>query len=382
MNYPGFLIRRERLRRSWSQDGLCKGVCTVSYLSKIEQGKANVSPQIVSLLMQRLELPWYDDADTLARANALLADGREALYSGDHAALAAVQAAVRAEEQRLLHCPLTPDFQLLLGYTRQGFTPLAEALEPCLDQKQLALQRALQQRFDEAVRLHPCALLYQLAGTDAYRKGRYATAMEWLQSGYDLAAREGRAHLMSCCRMLMGNCCSDRGDISGMEAHYAAAARLARALGDADGLRALEYNTASTRLELGDWQSALAYFAALPDPDALALHKLAICCEKAGERDKALEALDRAAEAPLSIPDARELFGQMCALVRFRLRQPDYLNDPDYGALLLAFFAGCRQQLPAGYANFHLPWVLEWHTARRQYKQACDLLLDFPEKRY
>ena len=30
MNYPGFLIRRERLRRSWSQDGLCKGVCTVS----------------------------------------------------------------------------------------------------------------------------------------------------------------------------------------------------------------------------------------------------------------------------------------------------------------------------------------------------------------
>ena len=36
----GFLLRRERVRRGWSQDGLCRGICAVSYLSKIEQGKA------------------------------------------------------------------------------------------------------------------------------------------------------------------------------------------------------------------------------------------------------------------------------------------------------------------------------------------------------
>ena len=38
MGFPGLLIRRERLARDWSQKGLCQGICTVSYLSKIEQG--------------------------------------------------------------------------------------------------------------------------------------------------------------------------------------------------------------------------------------------------------------------------------------------------------------------------------------------------------
>ena len=35
-HFTGFLIRRERLRRNLSQEGLCKGICSVSYLSKIE----------------------------------------------------------------------------------------------------------------------------------------------------------------------------------------------------------------------------------------------------------------------------------------------------------------------------------------------------------
>lgn len=36
----GLLIRQARLQRDWSQEGLCRGICAPSYLSKIEQGKA------------------------------------------------------------------------------------------------------------------------------------------------------------------------------------------------------------------------------------------------------------------------------------------------------------------------------------------------------
>ena len=56
MNYQGYIIYRERLRRNWSQAGLCKGICTVSYLSKIESGKAEPSEEIVRLLLDRLDL--------------------------------------------------------------------------------------------------------------------------------------------------------------------------------------------------------------------------------------------------------------------------------------------------------------------------------------
>ena len=49
MSYYGNLILRERLARSWSQAGLCKGICTVSYLSKIETGKAQPSADVLRL---------------------------------------------------------------------------------------------------------------------------------------------------------------------------------------------------------------------------------------------------------------------------------------------------------------------------------------------
>ena len=39
MGWMGLLLRKGRLEKDWSQEGLCKGICAVSYLSKIEQGK-------------------------------------------------------------------------------------------------------------------------------------------------------------------------------------------------------------------------------------------------------------------------------------------------------------------------------------------------------
>ena len=57
-------IRRERIKRNWSQSGLCYGICAVSYLSKIEQGKMEVSEEILKLLLERLELLWIDDKET------------------------------------------------------------------------------------------------------------------------------------------------------------------------------------------------------------------------------------------------------------------------------------------------------------------------------
>ena len=56
MNYQGYIIYRERVQRNWSQAGLCKGICTVSYLSKIESGRAEPSEEILRLLLARLNL--------------------------------------------------------------------------------------------------------------------------------------------------------------------------------------------------------------------------------------------------------------------------------------------------------------------------------------
>ncbi|MFR3289337.1 MAG: helix-turn-helix domain-containing protein [Lachnospiraceae bacterium] len=52
----GALIRRARLEKNWSQEGLCRGICSVSWLSKIEAGREGADPELVSALFVRLGL--------------------------------------------------------------------------------------------------------------------------------------------------------------------------------------------------------------------------------------------------------------------------------------------------------------------------------------
>ncbi|MDW0112972.1 helix-turn-helix domain-containing protein [Sporosarcina saromensis] len=53
-----YLLRLERLRQNIKQEELAKGICSTSYLSKIENGKAEPSDEILQLLFDRLNFPF------------------------------------------------------------------------------------------------------------------------------------------------------------------------------------------------------------------------------------------------------------------------------------------------------------------------------------
>lgn len=379
MSIAGLLIRRERLARMWSQEGLCRGICGTSYLSKIEQGKAEASEEILALLFARLGLSWTEDETLRAQTEACM----EALFAGNAAAFAAAFAPLRAEERALLCSPCAPDYLLLRSFaakTDGERRPLDAEFLPFLNRRQLALQRVLEGRHEEAALLYPAPAIRLWQGAQLYALGRYTAATEVLRAAYDAAAAEGYAHLMMSCRVYLGNCCSDSGDLEQMRQHYAIAQRLAEALGDGETLATIRYNTAATKIECGDFAAAYAYFAALEEPGALALHKLAVCCEALGRRDEALAALSRA-ETLLPGGEAHEPERQMLALVRYRLEHSEALHDERYGAMLTDCFALLRRERGAGYARFHLPWMLAWYKMNRRYREACALLEDFPVKR-
>ena len=276
----GFLIRRERLRREWSQAGLCRGICAVSYLSKIEQGKVSASEEVLRRLAQRLELPWYGGTAALAEAGAQIERLYEALLYLNQPALEREKPLFAADMERLAFSPYAVDAALLKRALFDDAAALPETeMEPYMDARQLALLRIFQGRFDEAIRLYPHAYCHFCAGADAYASGEsYAVALAHLQRGYDLAARDGAAWLMLQCRLLMGNCFCNQLELEHMQAEYGAAARLATALRDTSSLRHIAYNTASAQLEAGQYEEAYAYFSRLEQPTAMELHKLAICC--------------------------------------------------------------------------------------------------------
>lgn len=375
MSYYGTLILRERLAHNWSQAGLCKDICTVSYLSKIETGKAEPSEDVLRPLLERLDL--HTDAALEKEAARCAEEGYELLFTGRFEELAAVLP--DASDERYRATAAWTDILLLRQFDTGG-EPLDAVLESCMTERQLALQRILQGRKEEALALLPNAFCHWSLGTAAYDAGRYADAVEHLQTGYDLAAREGAVRLMLLCRVYIGNCYCNQHDMERMLSHYAVAKRLAIALDEHELMGGIAYNTAAAQMEHEQFEEAYTFFSGLAEPSALALHKLAICCEKTGRTKEAFAALDRAATAETELHKP-ELVAKMLNVVRFRLEHPDYLHSEEYGALLLDCFERCRAELSQGFAAFHLPWVIEWYTAARQYKKVCELMADFPEIR-
>lgn len=303
---------------------------------------------------------------------------------GDAPAFAAAFARLRAQERTLLCSPCAADYLLLREFACEADgerRPLDAEFVSFLDQRQLALQRVLEGRHEEAALLYPAAAIRLWQGAHLYARGRYAAATEALRAAYDAAAAEGYAHIMMNCRVYLGNCCSDSGDPKRMHQHYAVAQRLAEALGDQKILSTIRYNDAATKIECGDFAAAYAYFAALEEPDAMSLHQ---ACPFAARRwDGGTRRSPRLRGQRRCSPRAKRMHpsGRCSRSCAAGWKRPDYLHDERYGTLLTDCFALLRRERGAGYARFHLKWMLEWYKANRRYREACALLEDFPAEK-
>ena len=357
----GQWIRTERMRRGWSQEELCKGICTVSYLSRIESGKAEPSEDTLRLLMDKLELS--ADEQTQQRAARLAADGFERLFSG------LLPKSMELERFRATRSFVT--LQLLQQFADKTEEPLIKSFEAQMDTRALFLQRILEGRFDEAARLLPCAFLYYRKGLFALQKGDALSAIDALGRGYALAAEEGRAPLMLQCKLALGRVYGMRRESEALRGQYAVAARLARALKDAAALHEIVAGLADADLWDGAYDRAYHTYAALKQPDARQLFCMALCCEKTDRAEEGLRLLDRA-EGLLGADEPQRL---LCRVLRYRLEHPTYLDDEGYGVLLSESYARCRKQ-SAPDAALLLPWMREWLTATRQYKKAYELLIE------
>lgn len=369
LKFAGALLRMLRMERNWSQETLCQGICAVSYLSKIEQGKVQPNESLLKDLYARLDIPWDNLPEGEGRD--LCEQLYELVFADDIPELQKSREFGLLRQEGIAMGALYLDYLVLRAYCCRDKSLIHESLLPLLDSRQLCLIHLLDSRIEEALRVYPCALTAKNAGIHDYQSGNYVSAIARLQQGHDLAVEHGYVRIMLFCRTFMANCYSDLRKTDLMHSHYTAAKRMARSLGETEVLRAIEYNEASTAVECGDYERGYAYFSGLEKLSVLDAHKLAICCEKMGRPVEALTMLNVVRE------DAQGIEKKMCDLVRFRLKNRDYLHDSEYGKLLLDTFSEIRNTLPVGYARFHLPWVEEWCTANRQYRAAYELLKEF-----
>ena len=385
--FLGALIRKERLKQNYSLEGLCQGICAVSYLSKIEQGKSEAGEDILLPLLKRLGIEYETDPAFLTQAGEMIETLYENLYAGmgwtQDPAESVGNDLFRGQRQRLLSSPYMLDALLLEGaFLHNAPVPELKEFALSMSGRQYALYLMLrmwagnESAANELLRLNPCAFYTFQAGYCLYRQGRYLAAVDLLNRAYDLAAQEGYVYLMCQAKMFLGNCCSDSGHLELMLEHFRVVRRLVMVLQDTENLlEDVDYNIGSTFLEWNRAEEALAILQGIKHRGALYYHKLAIALEKLGRREEALEALEQARGCgDQSLIE--EVLREMLDLVEYRLRHPDYIRDGVYSVLMEKTFALLRRTMPSGFIRFHLPYMLEVLEAERRYKEAYRLSLE------
>ena len=364
-NFCGVFLRMMRLERGWSQEELCHGICAVSYLSKIEQGKVVANQDLQKRLFEKLDVSWQSVPGEEGRrlCNALyelvFADDTEGIEESKEYGL------LRQEGFGLGTYYL--DYLVLRAYCCHDKSLIHDDLIDLLDSRQKCLYLLLNQQPEAALQVYPCALAAMQAGIQAYQTKHYGLALEYLQQANDIASVKGYARIMMISRTNMAYCYAKFRDFQNMTIHSAAARRLAAAIGAESWVKTIEYNLASVAVELGNYEKGYEYFSKLNNLSVLDAHKYAICCEKLERRVEALAVLKKPME------QASGLERKMCEIVWFRLKNKEYIQHSEYGELLMATFSEMQKSLPESYIRFHLPWVEEWCVANRQYKTIYEL---------
>lgn len=389
--FVGVLIRRERLRQNYSQEGLCRGICAVSYLSKIEQGKAEAGEDVVLPLLHRLGVDFEIDEAFLAWAGARIDVLYQEMLAGreKEELFRQTLAELEEKEERCLRSPWMLDFLLLKAGTGEEVkAELLEQVEPfsaVMDRRQYPLYLLCRlacgrdQDAQPLLRLGAGAFYTVAVGSHYIQRGRYTEAIAVLQRGYDQAAEEGRPNLMLLAQLFLGNSYSAIGHPRLMEESYQIARRLGKELGQTELLATIDYNIAATYLEWGMDQEALALLEASPREDLWYWHKLAIALERTGRLEEARKALDKAYGSNEE-RDSSPAVGTILDLVAYRLDHPDYVRQESYAAMAREIYTQAEKELGEGYARFHLPFLLEALEAQRRYKEAYLLMKEFSYK--
>ncbi len=382
----GVLLRKQRLEKNWSQEGLCKGICAVSYLSKIEQGQVQPGKEITDALLCRLGLTvWTEDAFCQQAEQELDKMYEKIFCNADLEARKDDTQPyftpwIEQHKTQMLESPYLLDMLILQGvqncYYNRDTSNLEEYRNHFTD-RQRVLYLLCRDREVEALEYQPCGLTYFTAGAKRTLQGNYPAAISLLEKGFSHGAQECNPIIMAKCKAFLGNCHSELKQWEQMEKSYQDALRLFRVLNypsKEEYCDSILYNMGATWLQRGEPKKGLELLSQCTDKDSAHCHKMAVAYELLGNAEQALEWVEKG----YGCIDRQEPLNKLrLELVEYRLKHPDFLDQADYAQKLKNCIQTLREQAPVGWLKFELPWYLSYLEHSRQYKQLAEVLQEF-----
>ncbi len=386
------------MERGLSQQALCKGICAVSYLSKIEKGTATPGEEIIRLLFGALHVDFQLDESFLRDTRlALDAYFMHAAYMEPAGAERQTLLSVR---EKALQSPLADPYALFLVYEaleeqhNEQAEELLRGLSPQEDREQLfftALAHGLiacdkadgVAWYQKAVYLRPYSIALYYLGECLHHHGAYQEAISYLQQAYARAAEEGCPFVLLYAANLTAVCYADLYQEDLMMKYFRQARRLAQAIAPSI-LHQMDYNIGATLVSMRKSAEALPFLQRVlldsENCNVLLYHKLAIACLDTGDRQAAQNWL-RMADALIEAGKGTPMEEKMLAIVRFRLAE-DFLWSDAYYRLLREVYDGIHAVYHHGFKQFHGNLLIEACVHNRRYKEALQIASEvdiFPE---
>lgn len=383
----GAKIRMERLKLNYSQEGLCKGICTVSYLSKIEQGHVEAGEDIIQLLFQKLHINFHMEEEFLREAVKLIDHLYDEFYSfGD---ITLLRQELKLKKEEYLNSPYLLDALLFLELeSNQDGEELAQYIS-CMKQKQYEIYLCMQcmKGFDksqELLCLNPNAFYMTQLGILRCQKGQYVEALELLLKGYELCSKEGYVIGMLYAQNFLGNSYAGLNKYELMLHSYKVAAKIAKALKEDEFISQINYNIGASLLEWNQVHQAKEYLDQCEQRSILYYQKYTICLEKLGDHELAKKTLqegyhllENANEEKEESQEVLLAYKKMYEVVDYRLSHKEYLNEIEYEERLLDCITYLKEVMPVGYAKFHIPYYIEVLEKKRRYKEIYKIYKEF-----
>lgn len=104
----GSFIRFKRIKKDFTQEGLAHGICSVTYLSKIENEKIIPNQEIIKLLLKRLGIEINDSLkihDMINRVNSLIDEGIQLLEEKKFKEVEAIFKEIQKDKEMILNTP-------------------------------------------------------------------------------------------------------------------------------------------------------------------------------------------------------------------------------------------------------------------------------------
>lgn len=370
MNHIGKIICARRIEKNWNQEELSRGICAVSYLSKIEKGKAEPSEEIVKQLLERLGITL--DTQKEKEAQQLAEKAYELVFSAMNQEFIELMEDADPDDYAATQYGL--DLRILKQLAANDSSSLPKESGSFAEQRTKAMIQILSGSAEEAVSLYPNAWMYLMAGIETFEKENIQSALSYLNTAYAKAAEEGTVRVMLSANLYQYRCAALTYDYRRMEETSRTARKIALSLGERSTLFMIEYNMALAALACGKNEEAYEFFSSLEKPNKLSLLMEALAAEKTGRSEEAKLAVKKAEKSASGARSA-----DLCLkLVQYRLKHPEYLSENEYGQLLRECYDCLIEEPVGGLEILIVQRLLEWYLASRQYKKAYELLEEYP----